>query len=187
MTDTETTTAILRALEQRHNNGGNGLTPAWVFATELSLCTGFSSFHQMLLPHERDAYVDAGISTFFLPGRIDAYALHTWPTKKMLRLAYEVKVSRSDLLRELKHPEKRAGALAVSNQFYLVVAEGVKCLTSELDDEVGLIRWSRAGGLRTVKEPPYRKIPDPTVNFMMSLARTVQKQATFIKDMSDSA
>lgn len=41
------------------------------------------------------------------------------------RIAHEVKVSRSDLRRELLRPKKRAHALAWCNAFYLVVPKGL--------------------------------------------------------------
>ena len=55
---------------------------------------------------------------------IDAYAIRLWGAtgdKPYRRVAYEVKVSRSDFLSELKRPEKRAGAMEISHQFYFAM------------------------------------------------------------------
>jgi hypothetical protein len=67
---------------------------------------------------------------------IDMLALHTWQGKSPCyrRIAYEVKVSRADFMREIRRPEKRAYALEVSHQYFFamplelaswVVAEGL--------------------------------------------------------------
>ncbi len=172
---------IHAALRERHTGGGNGGGNEWIYADEVSLSLGFSSLWDVMSRHERDAFAEYFAETDYLPAhvlmlerRIDAFALHSWPSKRMLRRAYEVKASRTDLLRELKDPKKRQAAMALSNQFYLVVADDVKCLTTELPDDVGLIRWS-PDGLRVVKEPPFRKVPDPPIAFMVSLARAASK------------
>ncbi len=174
---------IHKSLRERHTDGGNGGGDKWIYADEVSLTTGFTNLWYEMRQHERDAFIDYSCATDYshaqilaLGRRIDAYALHTWPSKKLLRRAYEVKASRTDLLRELKDPKKRQAAMALSNQFYFVVADEVKFLTAELPDDVGLIRWSPTGGLRTVKEPPFRTVPDPPIAFMVSLARAASKR-----------
>lgn len=55
---------------------------------------------------------------------IDAYAVRLWRgahAPYYRRVAYEVKVSRSDFLAELKRPEKRGTAVELSNQFYFAM------------------------------------------------------------------
>ncbi len=184
------TRSIHKSLRSRHTGGGNGGGDEWIYADEVSLTTGFTNLWREMRQHERDAFTDYSCTTDYshaqilaLGRRIDAYALHTWPSKKLLRRAYEVKVSRSDLLRELKDPRKRQAAMALSNQFYFVVADDVKCLTSELPDETGLMRWSPTTGLRVAKEAPYRTVPDPPVAFMVALARAAQKFTLPIEDL----
>jgi hypothetical protein len=58
---------------------------------------------------------------------IDLLALNAW--RKADVIGYEVKVSRSDLRRELLRPHKRAVALERTSEFYLAVPEGL--LTKE--------------------------------------------------------
>lgn len=56
--------------------------------------------------------------------RIDAYAVRLFrggDAPHYRRVAYEVKVARSDFLSELRSPEKRAGGLELSNYFYLAM------------------------------------------------------------------
>lgn len=88
--------------------------PGWVFLTEVRSRAG--------LAWER---------------YIDAFAMNLWPSMKHVRIAYEVKASRNDWLRELRLPTNLVGlrqiqwkpkcehAVALSNRFYFVLAEGV--------------------------------------------------------------
>lgn len=77
---------------------------------------------------------------------IDAYAIRLFQGQgKRLyrRVAYEVKVSRGDFLQEMKKPEKRATALALSHQMYFAMpAElAAKCLpdVERLAPECGVL------------------------------------------------
>lgn len=54
---------------------------------------------------------------------IDLLALNAWAKADVI--GYEVKISRSDLRRELLKPHKRADALARTTEFYLAVPEGL--------------------------------------------------------------
>lgn len=56
-------------------------------------------------------------------GCVDLLAVSAW--SKGHRIAYEIKVSRADLRRELLEPSKRALAVAISRQFYLAVPQGL--------------------------------------------------------------
>ena len=69
--------------------------------------------------------------------RIDAFAIHTFPSRGLIRTAYEVKVSRQDFLNELKNPEKRKFAMLMSNQFYFVTSPGI-VKEGELPPDCGL-------------------------------------------------
>src|SRR5271165_406458 len=54
---------------------------------------------------------------------IDYWVFDTWSHHQ--RIAYEIKVSRSDFLKELKNPLKRRAALSISNYFYFVRVKGI--------------------------------------------------------------
>lgn len=57
---------------------------------------------------------------------IDVLAVSAWSSVgKYARVGYEVKVSRSDLRRELLRPSKRASNVAWCNEFYLAVPVGL--------------------------------------------------------------
>ncbi len=72
------------------------------------------------------------------PRYIDAFAINLWPSKKHRRIAYEIKVSRADFLKELKSPSKRQWAIEISNQFYFIAPQGIITL-EELPDGCGLL------------------------------------------------
>ncbi len=56
---------------------------------------------------------------------MDAWAMNCWESTGFRKIAFEVKVSRSDFLRELKDPRKREPAMKVSHQFYFVAPAGM--------------------------------------------------------------
>ncbi len=113
--------------------------------------------------------------------RFDAFAINTYPSEGLERHAYEIKVSRSDFLRELKHPEKRAPALRFSNYFWFVAPPGVAD-RSEIPDECGLIEvgganpdpgnpLTAADRRKVVVKAPHRESMPPTWGFLCSMAR----------------
>lgn len=64
---------------------------------------------------------------------IDAYAVRLWQGRDAphyRRVAYEVKVSRSDFLAEMRSPEKRRTALALSHHYYFAMPAALaeRCL-----------------------------------------------------------
>lgn len=160
------TRSILDALRKRHDEPRNGNSRAWVYAEEVRVSTGFGP------PAERKQG-----EPWRIPGdqRIDAFALHTWPSKKYRRVAYEVKASRSDLHRELDQPWKCEAALALSNEFYLVAPTDVLIggITDDFPETWGVISFYE-GRTTTIKQAPWRDTLLPPYSFMLSLARNLQ-------------
>lgn len=68
----------------------------------------------------------------------DAFAINLYPSKKHWRVAYEIKVSRSDFLHELQNPHKREWAFEISNEFWFACAPGV-AKPEELPEGCGLL------------------------------------------------
>lgn len=101
--------------------------------------------------------------------RLDAYAIDCWGGGSR-RIAYEVKVSRSDVLRELRRPEKRKQALLVASQYYFVCPKGL-VQKAEIPFEAGLIEIDEQGKCRTVVEAPTLPSFPPSWTFLASLAR----------------
>jgi len=100
---------------------------------------------------------------------IDFYAMNVWPSKRYVKVAYEIKVSRSDFARELKEPKKREAAEVIADECYFAVPHGL-VLPDEIPEKWGLIVMN-AGGLRIVKHATQRHITNFSVEFMASLAR----------------
>lgn len=156
------TRRVLDALRNRHIPSHLANNGRWVYAEEVRISTGWGGF--IGTPQELLGTAEQ---------RIDAYAAHAWPSKKGLRVAYEVKVTMSDLRRELQQPWKANAALFLSNEFYLVVPTEMPALPS-LPGAWGVIRVGPRGGLRTTIPAPHRDTPLPPYSFMLSLARRIQ-------------
>ncbi len=116
--------------------------------------------------------------------RIDAFAFGLW-SKNWGSMAYEVKVNRANLLKELKNPLKRRMALRYSNLFWFVTPQGLM-KPEELPIEAGLmeVHWvtasyypTRTEGWETkvVVAAPWRDIPPPTWSLFASVARRVAR------------
>ena len=112
--------------------------------------------------------------------RLDAWAINAWPsyrarkiTAPHVRRAFEIKVNASDVLKELRDPDKRWVAYSISHEFYFVTPQGLidrKLLTK--DD--GLIEWN-GESLRIVKPARVREAMPPRWSFVAALARRVEK------------
>ena len=138
---------VLLALRRHHP------APEWAFFEELRPATGFSEPGQEI-------------------SGIDAFVMGTWEsTTRLARVAYEIKVSRSDFLRELKHPEKRKPALEVSNRFYFAMPRGIAA-SEEVPADAGLV-YITAGAEKVmiVKEAPWRDTPLPGPRFWAMILR----------------
>lgn len=155
---------IVRILAEHH-----GKSDQWIFLTELRPSPGFK------LSDDR---------------RIDAWAMGCWPSQHFARIAYEVKVSRSDFLNELKQPRKRRVGLLHSNTFYFVTPPGITRI-EEIPPECGLIEvgreWSKERGIRAsqvgawflnyVVVAPHRDTVPPSWAFLASVVRQARDRA----------
>lgn len=105
--------------------------------------------------------------------RIDLFAFRRWldfpdadlkarsgiPGRFYRRVAYEIKVSRSDWRSEMRKPQKRAGAMALTHQFFFAVPDGL-VRRDEVPVDCGLVTVAEDGAVKTVKHAPIRR---PTV------------------------
>ncbi len=99
----------------------------WVYLEEVRLGTGYENF---FLPGHH--------TTIKSEQRIDGLALNCYKSKNYRRIAIEVKISRGDFLKEVQNPDKRVGAMMLSNQFYFAAPEGL-IKPNELPEDCGLI------------------------------------------------
>jgi len=144
MTDNETQNAVMiAAIKWRHREH-------WHLAFELRTGTGYK--------------VDA--NSF-----LDAFAMHEFPSKGLARVTYEIKVSRSDFLRELKKPRKRRIGLKFSNKFWFITPPGV-AKPEEIPAECGLLEV-QPGGCESiiVVDAPQRDSCPPTWLFVSAIFR----------------
>lgn len=145
---------VVTALRKWHGPNGR----EWAFFAELRAGTGYT------------AYRNKRQGLYNREQRFDAWALNLWPSKNMLRRCFEIKVSRSDFLHEIKHPEKRQAGLLVSNEFYFAVPQGLVQL-DEIPAEAGLVEIGEAGTLLVRKKAPYRTADDLPMAIIASIAR----------------
>ena len=128
----------------RHGNGDR-----WAFATGVRSAAGF------------DATRTA-----------DAVAMDLWPSKGLALHGHEVKVSRSDWLRELKQPEKWKPVGQYMDRWWVVVPDVAIVRPGELPSEWGLI-VATADGTRIVKQAPPLARKAVSRTFLAALLRAV--------------
>jgi hypothetical protein len=142
---------IIEALAAAHppENG-------WIFVRELRMGTGYGG----------------GVEQ-----RLDAWAIQCWRQRGVqnLRRAFELKQSAADLVVELKDPDKRWLAKAVSHEFYFVASVGL-VNPKLLDADDGLMEWDGAA-VRVVVPARVREAMHPRWDFVASLARTLRGMA----------
>lgn len=106
MSDTEQLTwtekTVLDAIEPRYRKTGNGGSGEFAFMRQVRNDAGFDASR-----------------TF------DAVAVHLWPSRGFVVEVIEVKVSRSDWLRELRDPAKAEAAHVVGDRFIIAAPAGI--------------------------------------------------------------
>jgi len=113
---------VLRALQARHDPG-----KGWVFMVEAPMDIG-GGHHA-----------------------VDAWAINCFASQKHRRVGYEVKVSRSDFLGEMKQAKKTERSARFCSSFYFACPEGV-LLPADVPDPYGLCVVRGNGRTRIVKK-----------------------------------
>lgn len=142
---------VVECLRQHYTGKNDG---QWAFFEELRVGTGYGKGCEQ---------------------RLDAYALGCYPSKGHTAIAFEVKVSRSDFLAEIRNPAKRYHAMALSNQFFFVAPEGL-VTTEEIPDLCGLMEVTEEGFVRIKKHAERRVKLNPTWTFVASICRRVARE-----------
>jgi hypothetical protein len=128
----------------------------------------------------RDWYVHQGGYIFLTEltindRRVDAYALGLWESMKFQAIGFEVKISRPDLLADLKHPPKREAVMRACHQFYYVTTKGL-ANQFEIPEDCGLIEIWEDKHRHVILDAPIRDIGPPTWKFSGVLALRALKE-----------
>jgi hypothetical protein len=117
--------------------------PEWVLLTEFHNATGSEATN-----------------------RFDALAFNVWPSRGMIRVGVEVKVSRSDFARELANHDKRAAIERHCHEVYFAVAKGV-CEPREVPEPWGLL-VEHGDAMKCTVKPKFRDVGpmDPSLGLV---------------------
>ena len=152
MSAKETTQTILQMLKAMHSQSRG--RDEWALFPELNIGTGAKG------------------------GRwIDLWAVNMYPSTGNKKIAYEIKVSRGDFLRELEDPTKRSGAETVANECYFV-APAALINPKELPVGWGLIELTTSGLRKKVAAPHHEvRLPEAFIYSILRRAGRAEKQA----------
>lgn len=121
---------------------------------------------------------------------IDAVVFNLWEPKGLSRVAFEVKVSRSDFIRELQHPNKYKWVLEAFHEFWFVAPQDV-IQVDELPVNVG---WMCPRGNKLVIKRHAVQNPNPKLDdvllaaFMRAAAKEITRvNSTVAKDILDNS
>jgi hypothetical protein len=161
---------ILGALRRRYKDGRN-----WLYAEEVRLGTGFD-YKGWAWERGPDGRMRK-VKQTTKEQRIDAFAMSCYAADIYIKIAFEVKVSRGDFLREIAEPVKRAGAMQLSNQFYFITPPKL-VKVHEIPDDCGLMEAHNAL-IRVVKRAPRRECAPPDWSFIASFMRNMAQAAGY--------
>lgn len=106
----------------------------------------------------------------------DAVAMGLWPSRGLFLQGFEIKVSRSDLLSELKNPEKAESVARYCRYWWLATPPGL-VRDGELPEGWGLYE-AHPNGLRCIKQAPVNEHCVPvTMAFLAALLRRADEHA----------
>ena len=99
----------------------------------------------------------------------DAVAMNLWPSRGLSIVGFEIKVSRSDWVKELRDPAKADAMMRNCDQWWVVAAKGI-VQDGELPPTWGLLEVDGRGLVQRTVAP---KLPTPTMtrSFMAALIR----------------
>jgi hypothetical protein len=107
----------------------------------------------------------------------DALAMSLWPSRGLYLTGFELKVSRTDWLKELKNPAKADSIARYCDYWFLVVSSEDIVQPGELPQTWGLL--SPSAGKLKVKVQASKLEPQPlSVPFIAALFRSAQAQIT---------
>ena len=108
--------------------------------------------------------------------------MNLYPSEGWKRIAFEVKVSRTDFWHEKCRPGKRETAIRLSNEFYFVTPTGL-LFDGELPEDCGLIEVGMEAKISV--KAPWREAEPPPIPFVASLARRIARQEQVVLPETD--
>jgi hypothetical protein len=149
---------------------GNG--PRYVVAEHVRNVPGFGAYSNL------DEIRATGKRTHLRT--IDAIAVDLWPSAGNVVHGFEVKVSRSDWLTELRDPAKAEAFRRYCHHWWLVVPDA-NIVQNDLPEGWGLLVVDKTGNLRAKKAAP-NLTPEPlplglTASLLRATARTAERKA----------
>ena len=154
---------LLDLIHVRYANAGGGNGPRYVVAEHVRNQAGFGGY----------------LGTEPLR-TADAIAVDLWPSTGNLIHGFEVKVSRSDWLAELRDPTKADAIRRYCDHWWLVVPEA-EIVHNDLPNGWGMLAVGRDGRLRIRRRSPKLDREPMTASFTAALlratARTAQRRA----------
>lgn len=137
-------TDIINALRRLHP------PPDWAFGTEVGDHPGLSKSR-----------------------RADAVAMHMWPSRGLAVHGFEVKVSRSDLKRELDTPAKADGIFCRCDFWWLATPVGLVKPDQELPIGWGLLEVANDGSTKVKRPAKHNAAATIDKGFMATFARGI--------------
>ena len=109
----------------------------------------------------------------------DYVAMDLWPSKGLALHGHEIKISRSDWLRELKEPEKAAEFIPWMNHWWLVASDPRIVRDGELPEGWGLMVM-RGPLLVVARKAPRRDARPLTPTRLAALLRAVAQTSAYL-------
>ena len=106
--------------------------------------------------------------------RFDVYAINYYRSKRYMTRCFEIKVSRSDFLSEMKKPLKRRAAVRLSNEMYFVAPKGLIKI-EEIPVECGLLEVEENGNIIQTVPAPFRDIMPLPNSLIAAISRRADK------------
>ena len=153
--------AITRDRKPKQTSDTNYFTEQSVY---IALCKLFPSPAHAVLRGVKDAVGMGGVRT------ADAVVMSCYPSRGLWLHGVEIKVSRSDWIRELKEPEKAESVARYCDRWFLAIGENGIVQEGELPEGWGLIAPC-GPDLAVVKQPAKAKADPMPREFLASLLR----------------
>lgn len=110
----------------------------------------------------------------------DALVMNLWPSRGLELHGYEVKVSRSDWLKELREPSKAEAIARYCDRWWIAVGDASIAKTDELPRGWGLL-VPKADGLRVAKQASLLKPKPVTREFLAAIFRRCTEQSADVE------